>query len=532
VANPDPYLENYTAGGNNIMIDARQVANQNLILQGSFSWTTREQKHEPMTQVGATEVYFYDGLTGTVSGGTGQKSDVKASSLDVKLSGTALFGEHILKAGVEYRQTVLDNQLTWDQLSKLDDTTFIAAHTYSNGEIRNHVPSVFVQDSWSVNSHLRITGGLRWDGLFIIASNGDLVTRVLHQFQPRLGVVFLPGNDESHKIFASIGRYTEDLLLYGSTFYHIADAYQVLRQFNHDPRVNPAGGDTLGYFPSTVKPGIQDLYGQYYDEITLGYEQLLADDLKVTMKGTYRTLREVIDDAEAPVGSGQFYYGNPGEGVLSAYPHPRRDYTALEVTLEKGWGSRFSLLASYVLSRTYGNYYGFYLQELGASAPNASPQFDYLDLYNGNATGLLPNDRTHIFKLNAAYRFDFGLTCATSFLWESGTPLSEYAGTRGGGMNWVLNLVQRGSAGRLPSPWDFNLRFAYSPSFWNDTLLKPRLILDVFHLASQRQVVKQDELQYLNTDANGNPVDPSPTYGTPQLFQPPMSVRLGMEVNF
>jgi hypothetical protein len=62
--------------------------------------------------------------------------------------------------------------------------------------------------------------------------------------------------------------------------------------------------------------------------------------------------------------------------------------------------------------------------------------------------------------------------------------------------------------------------------------LKPRLILDVFHLASQRQVVKQDELQYLNTDANGNPVDPSPTYGTPQLFQPPMSVRLGMEVNF
>jgi len=56
--------------------------------------------------------------------------------------------------------------------------------------------------------------------------------------------------------------------------------------------------------------------------------------------------------------------------------------------------------------------------------------------------------------------------------------------------------------------------------------------MDIFHLASQRQVVKQDELHYLDTDANGNPIDPSPTYGMPQMFQPPMSVRLGMEVSF
>jgi hypothetical protein len=39
-------------------------------------------------------------------------------------------------------------------------------------------------------------------------------------------------------------------------------------------------------------------------------------------------------------------------------------------------------------------------------------------------------------------------------------------------------------------------------------------------------------LHYLDTDASGNPAGPSPTYGLPGNFQLPMSVRLGMEVNF
>jgi hypothetical protein len=74
--------------------------------------------------------------------------------------------------------------------------------------------------------------------------------------------------------------------------------------------------------------------------------------------------------------------------VLSAYPHPKRDYTAFEVPLEKSWGSTFSLRVSYVLSRNYGNYYGFSYQEGGGFIPNAGPQFDFLDNYTKNATGL------------------------------------------------------------------------------------------------------------------------------------------------
>jgi hypothetical protein len=109
--------------------------------------------------------------------------------------------------------------------------------------------------------------------------------------------------------------------------------------------------------------------------------------------------------------------------------------------------------------------------------------------------------------------------------------LSEFSGSHGGTV-WVVNLVPRGSAGRLPSLWDLNMRFAYGMPFWNFGQLRPRLILDLFHVASQKQVVMQDQLHYNDLDASGNPVFPNPSYGMPTKFQPPMSVRLGMEVNF
>ena len=527
--NADPFLVDRTSGGYNVLIDARHVANQNLLLQGSLSWNTRAQKYQPSTQKGATEPFYFDGVTGTYSGGTGENTDITTSMIATKLSGTALFADHVFKVGVEYRRVLFDNVNIAAGIWKNAEADFTTFYFDMSGKIRNDVPSMFIQDSWSVNNHLRVSGGVRWDGLLITASNGDLATRVLRQFQPRLGVVYMPGGDESQKMFASVGRFAEDLMLYGSALWDIVGASQLLKHFDHDPRQNPAGGDTIMSFVANVPPGVQDLYGQYYDEIALGYERLLAQDLKFTIKGTYRTIREVIEDAEAPLGSGQFYFGNPGEGVLGAYPHPIREYTALEVALEKSWGSSFNLLASYVFSRNYGNYLGLYIQDFGAAFPNASAQYDFLDLYNKNASGLLPNDRTHVFKLNAAYRFDFGLTCAAAFFWESGTPLGEYAGTHGGGVNWQTNLVPRGSAGRLPSLWDLNVRLAYSPSIWSDGRMKPRVIMDVFHLGSQRQVVMQDQIHYLDVDQQGNP---SPTYGLPQKFQPPVSMRLGLEVNF
>jgi hypothetical protein len=55
-----------------------------------------------------------------------------------------------------------------------------------------------------------------------------------------------------------------------------------------------------------------------------------------------------------------------------------------------------------------------------------------------------------------------------------------------------------------------------------------RLILDVLHLGSEREAVDFDQVKNF-TENGGNP---NPTYGQPTRFQPPMAVRLGLEVGF
>ncbi len=79
---------------------------------------------------------------------------------------------------------------------------------------------------------------------------------------------------------------------------------------------------------------------------------------------------------------------------------------------------------------------------------------------------------------------------------------------------------------------DLNLRASYALNFFRDAKLRPKLIVDIFHLFSRRKALIVDQFRHLEFDQSGNQIAPNPTYGQVYLYQPPMSVRLGMEVNF
>jgi hypothetical protein len=179
-------------------------------------------------------------------------------------------------------------------------------------------------------------------------------------------------------------------------------------------------------------------------------------------------------------------------------------------------------LASYVLSRNEGNYPGLFNSDYSLPFPNANASYDLLEtLVDG--TGLLPNDRTHAFKLYGSYRMDMGLEIGTSFFWTSGTPLNEFDGTL---YPWRTFAVPRGTAGRTEDIWDWNMRFAYDLSSLTSSARRPRLIMDLFHIGSQRTPVSYDQVrEYEEGIAN-------PTYGLPTRYQPPMTIRLGLEVDF
>ena len=438
---------------------------------------------------------------------------------------------HTLKAGVEYEENLTDSDFSWDVgvggfVLKLSDSLYTSFWAQVINEVRHRVPSFFVQDSWLITDRLRVNLGVRWDGQYFVGSDGKVAQSITDQFQPRAGIIYQIGKIGSQKIFGSYGRFYEQIpTLFSAQLF--SEIPEFITTFDHNPIENPAGGDTLD-LSIGISPRVDGLRGQYNDEFILGYERAIGTNLKFGISGIYRKVGQVVEDVLDPQKG--FVFGNPGKGDLDAFPEFTRNYMALVLTLERFGSRRFNFLASYLLSRNHGNYAGLFNPEISLAFPNQTRSLDLLEQIP-NSTGLLPNDRTHVFKFNGSYRFDFGLTMGTVFIWQSGTALTEFGGTSFGAPFFSF-ISQRGSAGRTPAIWDLNLRFSYDVGSFFRSGSKTSLLLDVFHLASQRKAVTVDQTHFFALDANGNQAGENPNYLRPTAFQLPMTVRLGLEIGF
>jgi hypothetical protein len=515
--NPDPLLGDETTGGTNLLVNGKHLFSDRLFLESSVSRVTRGQKLEASTERGQNEVAFLDRETGIASGGHPESSDAHSVQVTASVKTTFILGKHMLKTGLEYRDSRLDFMNDFRLVNRFDDTTYTEiVISHPMGTVHNRIPSAFVQDSWRIMDRLRINAGLRWDGQYLIDSYGEVAQKITGQYQPRVGFVYQPGELGSQKVFGSFGRFYQELHLELSNRTHNDLSAFAVTGFDHDPRVDPTGGIVLLAGGGEIHPEVEGLEGQHYDEFTLGYERQVANRLTVGARGIYRILREGIEDAIVE-DIGEYRYGNPGKGDLSDFPEMKREYTALELTAQMYGGAGYSVRASYVLSRNHGNYRGL------IGIPNYSAQYDLLEMLT-NAEGLLDNDRTHVFKLSGSYELGSGLVAGTSFTWQSGTPLNVMEGSLVPG--FVKFAQKRGTAGRTPSVWDLNLRFVYELTQLVKTTLQPRLILDVLHLGSQREPLRFDQVQ------NSDGITPNPTFGLPTRFQSPTAVRLGLEVDF
>jgi hypothetical protein len=144
------------------------------------------------------------------------------------------------------------------------------------------------------------------------------------------------------------------------------------------------------------------------------------------------------------------------------------------------------------------------------------------------STGLLPNDRTHVFKLVTLVQATDRLGVGSLVSWQSGTPLTEFGG---GVVAYAAPgfVTQRGTAGRTPSVWDLNLRLAYTTAVAGS---RSRVVLDFLHVGNPRRAVVLDQRHYWALDEQGNQTAENPNYRKAIAFQPPMSARLGLEIDF
>jgi hypothetical protein len=293
--------------------------------------------------------------------------------------------------------------------------------------------------------------------------------------------------------------------------------------YAQSPLVDPVPVDTVQTVLGSQQRNLPGINGPSQDEFTLGYERVFGQ-MKVGIRGVRRDFKEAIDHLIDQT-TGQPIWGNPGKGDLAASPRPKRTYTAVELTLEKA-ARRYQLSTSYVWSRTRGNLTGAFGDE-NFGAPN------YVGLYSErgqNLYGPLPTDRPHLFKVHGNYRAG-AMTMGGFFTMQSGTPQSELG--LGVFEGQTFHLSPRGSKGRTPTTWDSNLRFTYDLHRLVGTgASKTKVIVDVYHVFSRRKPTVVNQLHYFDLDEDRNPIFENPAYLQPIFYQDPMSVRLGIEVDF
>jgi hypothetical protein len=201
----------------------------------------------------------------------------------------------------------------------------------------------------------------------------------------------------------------------------------------------------------------------------------------------------------------------------------------LELTLERAAGASSPWLRfSYVLSRTYGNYPGLYGSDWRLDFAHFGPLYATPEQHR-NASGLLPNDRTHVLKLFGARHIGARVVLGASFLLASGTPISGYGAIPGFPPPFRGLTRARGTSGRTPAIWDLGIRVAYDLPTAFPGGVQTRLLLDLEHIGSPRTAVDYDQIRFTCLDDAGDQSCPNAGYGRVIQYQPPMTARLGIE---
>jgi hypothetical protein len=531
LGNIDPMLGTQRGGGTNVSLLGTRTLGASSFLQLGAGVSQSRYAIGPSTSRGATEPLFIDARTGYVEGGFGSSTDRHAGRYSGRAAVTLGVHDHTLKVGASYDDEYFRERLSYDQLTRLADSLYQYVTLDDRGS-HNHVrsPTVFVQDGWRVTRRLRLDVGVRWSQEVWLASGGEVGQRVSGPWQPRAGVAWSIGPHEATNLFASYGRYLQRTRLNVPGFFlQDEPSTYLIQRFDHDPRVDPSGGNTV--FAQTLghQAEVDDLKGAAFDEIQAGVEHALGDDWRVTTRALYRSQRSGVVGVSSPVTT-QAVYGNPGRGELQPYPGITRIYRALEISMSRTGRNGSSIGASYLLSSLEGNYEGYWDQTAGVNDPIGGAAFAPSLAATTYASGPLPNDRTHQVKAFGSTPLAYGFAAGATVTWASGTPLSELGSTPLGAPYYVF-LRPRGSLGRTPSIYDVSLRFAYEPVAFAGPL-KPRVLADIYHVGNPRRPVVFDQVHYRGATQSGQQTAPNPNYGQPLYFQPAVAYRFGVEMSW
>ena len=301
----------------------------------------------------------------------------------------------------------------------------------------------------------------------------------------------------------------------------------------------------------------------------MGIERLLGQTLTLGLKGTYRTLRNVLEsrcdlDPSSPeTGFSSCGLMNPGasgdiasgdiptcNGLAGdwnecgidpgpATPSVSRFYRGIELFARKSLGDRHWVQASYVYSSLRGNYDGAVNQgvtagSFGQTLPGFNADFDYPQTYH-NAYGILALDRPHRFRLDGYWVTPWELSLGLQAFVESGAPLNR-RGYLNEDPGASVFLVPRGSEGRLPTLWGTDLTASYPITIGPVTVTLQAYLFNVFN---EQIAISRDEAwsnqqppDYPASIFDPNQEQNNPEYGKVNGRSEPRVFRAAVRVSF
>jgi hypothetical protein len=529
---------------------------------------------------------------------------------------TYLGGEHAFKFGVQYvRQGEDVNsalgfpyapeiRLYWGQDAVFGGVNY-GTGTYGYYEVRGNTESgvfgekfdvhndrwaIYAQDSWTLGERFTLNLGIRFESEYVPPYSEDpsipsgfkpMEFTFGDKIAPRLGFIYDVFGDTSLKIFGSFGMYYDVIKTYMPAHSYAGfkwkSAYYKMDSYEWDTfgiGENYPGEHivTLDWRKPSFDSTDPDIKPVNQREFSFGLEKMLMENFSGTIRVVQKSLRHTMEDVGVIIpGVGESYFEcNPGFGYslhvgngsgkfdpkYPETPRAKREYLAVNISLDKRLSNNWLGGFSYTWSRLWGNYAGLAsADEWNRVSPYVMRNYDNwamaqtknLEPVDNN----LSTDRTHFFKFYGAYTFPFRLTVGAVINAMSGTPIDESWDMLSAYINpydrfhWTDPSTGEIVQARTPFYWYCNLYAEYNLKLSDryriqlnvnvdnlfDTAIAQRVYADRtmygLHVTEDEHLSKAWDI----TDAGRN-FTQEPRYGKKFSFQGPISLRLGLKFMF
>lgn len=435
--------------------------------------------------------------------------------------------------------------------------------------------NLFLQDTWNVTSNITLNLGVRAEfqrgiipkqntgaGKFYLAQqfygekypvnssvDKDLTVAKWDNIVPRLGLIYDIFSDGSTLFKATYGRYYAAMNI--QWFNGMNPNGQIYYWGAFDPKTNQITSIMGASSPNPTTAGYngKELKNPYTDEMTISVERELFEDWSVGARFIKKWSRNLLEDVNGNaldmdklVNNGELDWKNY-EKVTAVDPYTgknvtfwnkktnvpndmysinpegaERDYTGLELTVNKRFSKGYSINASYVYSKTEGLIDTSFDDTSGIGGLYNDPN------EHENAYGRLPNERRHYFKFIGLLKGPWGINIGTKLRIFSGTRYTRTVRSSDLGVSLnqgsaTVYAEERGSRG-LPTQYRWDLRLEKAFTVKQFTL---RVFADCFNVLNEGKA-----LSVWGSSTNNGTYK----FGEMRSISSPRTFRFGAKVEF